>query len=67
MRVFRKSNRKSGGNSSIRDYEINSGLLTFSYHPQPVEKSLGRSQGPKKLSNVQIRLENFKRDPLKDV
>ncbi|ATZ55901.1 Bcnit4 [Botrytis cinerea B05.10] len=42
--------------------EISSDLLTFFYHPQNVERGVGRSQELKKLSELQTRLEAWKRD-----
>ncbi|EDN92766.1 hypothetical protein SS1G_08630 [Sclerotinia sclerotiorum 1980 UF-70] len=42
--------------------EISSDLLTFFYHPQRVERGVGRSQELKKLSELQTRLEAWKRD-----
>ncbi|PQE13692.1 fungal specific transcription factor protein [Rutstroemia sp. NJR-2017a BVV2] len=42
--------------------EISSDLLTFFYHPQHVERGVGRSQELKKLSELQTRLEAWRRD-----
>ena len=42
--------------------EISSDLLTFFYHPQHVEKGVGRSQELKKLGELQTRLEAWRRD-----
>ena len=42
--------------------EISSDLLIFFYHPQHLEKSVGRSQELKKLSELQTRLEAWRKD-----
>jgi hypothetical protein len=42
--------------------EISSDLLIFFYHPQHLEKSVGRAQELKKLSELQTRLEAWRRD-----
>ncbi|KAG4429906.1 Nitrogen assimilation transcription factor nit-4 [Cadophora sp. M221] len=42
--------------------EISSDLLTFFYHPQALERSVGRSQELKKLSELQTRLESWRRE-----
>jgi hypothetical protein len=47
--------------------EISSDLLIFFYHPQHLEKSVGRSQELKKLSELQTRLEAWRRDLPKEL
>ena len=47
--------------------EISSDLLIFFYHPQYLEKSVGRSQELKKLSELQTRLEAWRRDLPKEL
>ncbi|KAK6586812.1 hypothetical protein PZA11_000102 [Diplocarpon coronariae] len=42
--------------------EISSDLLVFFYHPQHLERSVGRSQELKQLSEVQTRLEAWRKD-----
>jgi hypothetical protein len=47
--------------------EISSDLLIFFYHPQHLEKSVGRSQELKKLSELQTRLEAWRRELPKEL
>jgi hypothetical protein len=47
--------------------EISSDLLIFFYHPQYLEKSVGRSQELKKLSELQTRLEAWRKDLPKEL
>jgi len=47
--------------------EISSDLLIFFYHPQHLEKSIGRAQELKKLSELQTRLEAWRRDLPKEL
>jgi len=47
--------------------EISSDLLIFFYHPQHLEKSVGRAQELKKLSELQTRLEAWRRDLPKEL
>ncbi|CZR63477.1 probable pathway-specific regulatory protein nit-4 [Phialocephala subalpina] len=47
--------------------EISSDLLIFFYHPQHVERSVGRSQELKKLSELQTRLEAWRRELPKEL
>ncbi|CZT45451.1 probable pathway-specific regulatory protein nit-4 [Rhynchosporium secalis] len=47
--------------------EISSDLLTFFYHPQALERSIGRSQELKKLSELQTRLEAWRRELPKEM
>ncbi|KAG9247368.1 fungal-specific transcription factor domain-containing protein [Calycina marina] len=47
--------------------EISSDLLIFFYHPQHVEKSTGRAQELKKLSELQTRLEAWRKDLPKEL
>jgi len=47
--------------------EISSDLLIFFYHPQHLEKSVGRAQELKKLSGLQTRLEGWRRDLPKEL
>ncbi|CAG8961644.1 hypothetical protein HYFRA_00006181 [Hymenoscyphus fraxineus] len=47
--------------------EISSDLLIFFYHPQQLEKSVGRSQELKKLSELQTRLEAWRRELPKEL
>ncbi|RDW80481.1 putative pathway-specific regulatory protein nit-4 [Coleophoma crateriformis] len=42
--------------------EISSDLLVFFYHPQHIEKSVGKSQELKRLSELQTRLEAWRKD-----
>jgi hypothetical protein len=47
--------------------EISSDLLIFFYNPQRFEKSAGRSQELKKLSELQTRLEAWRRELPKEL
>lgn len=47
--------------------EISSDLLIFFYHPQHLERSVGRSQELKKLSELQTRLEAWRRELPKEL
>ncbi|KAK2627728.1 hypothetical protein QTJ16_002374 [Diplocarpon rosae] len=47
--------------------EISSDLLTFFYHPQHLERSVGRSQELKKLSEMQTRLEAWRKELPKEM
>ncbi|KAE8447672.1 Nitrogen assimilation transcription factor nit-4 [Mollisiaceae sp. DMI_Dod_QoI] len=47
--------------------EISSDLLIFFYHPQHVERSVGRSQELKKLGELQTRLEAWRRELPKEL
>jgi hypothetical protein len=47
--------------------EISSDLLIFFYHPQHLEKSVGRAQELKKLSELQTRLESWRRELPKEL
>ncbi|RDL30708.1 putative pathway-specific regulatory protein nit-4 [Venustampulla echinocandica] len=47
--------------------EISSDLLIFFYSPQRLERSIGRSQELKKLSELQTRLEAWRRDLPKEL
>ena len=47
--------------------EISSDLLIFFYHPQHLEKPVGRAQELKKLSELQTRLEAWRRDLPKEL
>ncbi|KUJ16215.1 uncharacterized protein LY89DRAFT_646684 [Mollisia scopiformis] len=47
--------------------EISSDLLIFFYHPQHVERSVGRSQELKKLSELQTRLEAWRKELPKEL
>jgi hypothetical protein len=47
--------------------EISSDLLSFFYHPQHLEKFVGRSQELKKLSELQTRLEAWRRELPKEL
>ena len=47
--------------------EISSDLLIFFYNPQHLEKSVGRSQELKKLSDLQTRLEAWRRELPKEL
>lgn len=42
--------------------ELSSEILTFFYHPQNMERGVGRFQELKKLSEIQTRLENWRKD-----
>ncbi|KAF8855352.1 hypothetical protein BDZ45DRAFT_504789 [Acephala macrosclerotiorum] len=47
--------------------EISSDVLIFFYHPQHVERSVGRSQELKKLGELQTRLEAWRRELPKEL
>ncbi|KAI9053095.1 hypothetical protein LZ554_003364 [Drepanopeziza brunnea f. sp. 'monogermtubi'] len=47
--------------------EISSDLLTFFYHPQNLEKSVGRSRELKKLGELQTRLEAWRKELPKEM
>lgn len=47
--------------------EISSDLLIFFYHPQHLERSVGRAQELKKLGELQTRLEAWRRDLPKEL
>lgn len=47
--------------------EISSDILIFFYHPQHLEKSVGKSQELKKLSELQTRLEAWRKDLPKEL
>ena len=47
--------------------EISSDLLNFFYHPQHLEKSVGKSQELKMLSSLQTRLEAWRKDLPKEL
>lgn len=47
--------------------EISSDLLIFFYHPQHLERSVGRSQELRKLGDLQTRLETWRKDLPKEL